>query len=85
MTAVSVLGITVGLAHSLNVAPYIGHAGSAKGWTYGTIASIQGGGDTTHPTWILSGHWGTNLINKTKKILIRLIQPNLMHHSLWYC
>ena len=47
--------------------PYMGHAGSAKGWTYGTIASIQGGGDTTHPTWILSGHWGTDLINKTKE------------------
>ena len=30
-----------------------------------TIASIQGGGDSTHPTWILSGHWATNLINKT--------------------
>jgi hypothetical protein len=45
--------------------PYSGHFQSSSGGTYGTIASIQGGGDTTHPTWILSGHWGTNLINKT--------------------
>ena len=65
--AITIAGITIGLAHSINAAPYMGHAGSAKGWTYGTIASIQGGGDTTHPTWILSGHWGTDLINKTKE------------------
>ncbi len=38
--AVTILGVTVGLAHSINAAPYMGHAGSAKGWTYGTIASI---------------------------------------------
>ena len=38
--------------------PYSGHFQSSKGGTYGSIASIQGGGDTTHPTWILSGHWG---------------------------
>src|SRR6185436_13402925 len=47
--------------------PYSGHFQSSKGGTYGTIASIQGGGDTTHPTWILSGHWATNLVNKTKQ------------------
>jgi hypothetical protein len=63
--AVIVLGITVGLAQSINAAPYM-HSGSAKAGTYGTIASIQSGGDTTHPTWILSGHWGTNIINKTR-------------------
>ena len=38
-----------------------------KGAPNGTIASIQGGGDTTHPTWILSGQRATNLINKTKQ------------------
>ena len=47
--------------------PYSGHFQSSRGGTYGTIASMQGGGDTTHPTWILSGHWATNLINKTKE------------------
>jgi hypothetical protein len=65
--AATILGITVGLSHIINAAPYMAHAGSTKAWIYGTIASIQGGGDTTHPTWILSGHWGTNLINKTKQ------------------
>src|SRR6185312_3522143 len=55
-------------ASSLAVAaPYSGHFQSPKWGTYGTIASIQGGGDTTHPTWILSGHWATNIINKTKQ------------------
>jgi hypothetical protein len=63
--AVTIIGVTIGLVNSVNAVPYMGHAGSAKGWIYGTIASIQGGGDTTHPTWILSGHWATNLINKT--------------------
>jgi len=48
-------------------APYSGHYQSSKGGNYGTIVSIQGGGDTTNPTWILSGHWATNLINKTKE------------------
>ena len=64
---VTIIGVTVGLAHSINAATYMGHAGSAKGGTFGTIASIQGGGDTTHPTWILSGHWATNIINKTNQ------------------
>ena len=65
--AVAIAGITIGLAHSINAAPYMGHAGSAKGGTYGTIASIQGGGDMMIATWILSGHWATNLVNKTKQ------------------
>ena len=47
--AVTIIGITVGLAHSINAAPYMGHAGAAKGWTLGTIASIQGRRyDTSH-------------------------------------
>jgi hypothetical protein len=41
--------------------PYSHMGGSMeKGSSYGTIASIQ------NSEWILSGHWATNIINKTK-------------------
>lgn len=37
-----------------------------KGSSYGAISSIQQSEHPESPTWILSGHWATNLINKTK-------------------
>jgi hypothetical protein len=37
-----------------------------KGLSYGTISSIQQSEHPESPAWILSGHWATNLINKTK-------------------
>ena len=65
MLLVGTLVLTPAMSSLTIAAPYSGHFQSFRGGTYGTIASIQGGGDTTHPTWILSGHWATNLINKT--------------------
>ena len=61
-----ILLLTPAVSSLAAAVPYSGHFQSSKGGTYGTIASIQGGGDTTHPAWILSGHWATNIINKTK-------------------
>ena len=61
-----ILVLTPAVSSLASAVPYSGHFQSYKGGTFGTIASIQGGGDTTHPTWILSGHWTTNLVNKTK-------------------
>jgi hypothetical protein len=65
MLLVGTLVLTPAMSSLTIAASYSGHFQSFRGGTYGTIASIQGGGDTTHPTWILSGHWATNLINKT--------------------
>ena len=64
---VGALVSTPALSSLTTAAPYLGHFQTSKGGNYGTIASIQGGGDSTHPTWILSGHWVTTLINKTKE------------------
>jgi hypothetical protein len=51
------------LAKSIN-APYSEQFRMDKGVAYGTIASIQSQqGDS--PAWLLSGHWKTNIINKT--------------------
>jgi hypothetical protein len=36
-----------------------------KGWIFGSISSIQNNKEG-EPAWILSGHWVTNIINKTK-------------------
>jgi len=62
---VGALVLTPAISSLTIAAPYSGHYQYSREGTYGTIATIQGGGDTTHPTWILSGHWATNLINKT--------------------
>ena len=59
------LVLTSAMSSLTIAAPYSGQFQASKEGTYGTIASIQGGGESTHPTWILSGHWGTNSINKT--------------------
>jgi hypothetical protein len=47
--------------------PYSGIGGSKENASsYGSIASIQQMKEVNSPSWILSGHWATNLINKTK-------------------
>ena len=56
--------IPIVLTHA---APYSDIRGSIeKGSSYGSIASIQQMKEVNLPSWILSGHWATNLINKTK-------------------
>jgi hypothetical protein len=56
--------------------PYSHMGGNTeKGSSYGTIASIQQSEEMKSPTWILSGHWGTNLINKTKTDFNQTNQP----------
>jgi hypothetical protein len=46
--------------------PYSDIGSTEKGSSYGSIASIQQMKEVNTPSWILSGHWATNLINKTK-------------------
>lgn len=46
--------------------PYSDIGSTEKGSSYGSIASIQQMKEVNSPSWILSGHWTTNLINKTK-------------------
>jgi hypothetical protein len=62
-----VLGISVGMVPSLNVTAYTAATGFGKDSTYGTISSIQTEQENTSPTWVLSGHWATNIVNKTKE------------------
>jgi hypothetical protein len=53
------------LSTAANAVPYGSKWQDHKGWAFGPIASIQNGEDGK-PAWILSGHWVTNIINKTK-------------------
>jgi hypothetical protein len=46
--------------------PYSGIGSVEKGSSYGSIASIQQMKEVNSPSWILSGHWVTSLINKSK-------------------
>ena len=62
-----VSGISVAMVPTLNVTAYMGAAGFGKDSKYGTISSIQTEQQNTSPTWVLSGHWATNIINKTKE------------------
>lgn len=60
-----VLGISVVVvAPSFTVT---GYQGTGKDSTYGTVSSIQTEEENTSPTWVLSGHWTTNMVNKTKE------------------
>lgn len=62
MIVAAILGAPT-MSNSIS-APYSGQFQMDKGGVYGTIASIQSQqGDA--PGWVLSGHWNTNLINKT--------------------
>ena len=61
-----VVGISVGVAPTLSVTAYLGGSGSGRDSTYGAVSSIQTEQESSSPTWVLSGHWTTNMINKTK-------------------
>jgi hypothetical protein len=61
------LGISVGMAPSLNVTAYMGGTGFGRDSSYGTVSSIQTDQASNSPTWVLSGHWATNIVNKTKE------------------
>jgi hypothetical protein len=62
-----VVGISVGVAPTLSVTAYLGGSGSGRDSTYGAVSSIQTEQESSSPTWVLSGHWTTNMINKTKE------------------
>lgn len=62
-----VFGISIAVAPSLTVSGYMGKSDARKDSTYGTVSSIQTEEENTSPTWVLSGHWTTNMINKTKE------------------
>ncbi|HEY7109008.1 MAG TPA: hypothetical protein VH415_06255 [Nitrososphaeraceae archaeon] len=62
-----VLGISIAVAPSLTVSSYMGKSDPKRDHTYGTVSSIQTEEENTSPTWVLSGHWTTNMINKTKE------------------
>ena len=63
MIVAAILAGAATVAKSTN-APYSEQFRMDKDVAYGTIASIQSQqGDS--PGWILSGHWNTNIINKT--------------------
>jgi hypothetical protein len=66
-TLALVIGISVAAASSSTVSGYMGKPGDGKDSTYGTISSIQTEEENTSPTWIQSGHWVTNMVNKTKE------------------
>jgi hypothetical protein len=62
------LVIGIGMVTSATIAtaaPYAGGWKDHKGWTFGPITSIQND-NSGKPSWVLSGHWVTNLINSTK-------------------
>jgi hypothetical protein len=58
--------ITGAMTAVVNAAPYGKKWQDHQGWTFGPISSIQNDQDGK-PAWILSGHWATNVINKTKE------------------
>jgi hypothetical protein len=60
-------GVSVGVAPSLSVTAYMGGPGFERDSTYGTVSSIQTEQESNSPTWVLSGHWTTNMMNKTKE------------------
>jgi hypothetical protein len=63
------LGISVGMSPSLNVTAYVGGTGFGRDSSYGTVSSVQTDQASNSPTWVLSGHWATNIVNKTKEDL----------------
>lgn len=68
VTTLVVIGVAIPttLSMTANAAPYGNKWQDHKGWAFGPIASIQNDKDGK-PAWILSGHWVTNVINKTKE------------------
>ena len=67
-TLLIMTGIAVPAVLSMPViaVPYGNKWQDHKGWSFGPIASIQND-KNGKPAWILSGHWVTNVINKTKE------------------
>jgi len=67
-TALVIIGgaLPATLSIAANAAPPGGMGQDHKGWAFGPIASIQNDKDGK-PAWVLSGHWATNIINKTKE------------------
>jgi hypothetical protein len=63
------LGISVDMSPSLNVTAYVGATGFGRDSSYGTVSSVQTDQASNSPTWVLSGHWATNIVNKTKEDL----------------
>jgi hypothetical protein len=57
---------TAAMSAAANAAPYGKKWQDHQGWAFGPIASIQNDNEGK-PAWILSGHWTTNIINKTKE------------------
>jgi len=61
--------------------PYSDIGSTEKGSSYGSIASIQQMKEVNSPSWILSGEWATNLINKTKTDFNHTNRQSSMQHS----
>src|SRR4029078_9441219 len=59
-----VTGTIAIVAYSLNSIQAFPGKGNYKDMTFGGIASIQNN-EQGKPSWILGGHWATNIINKT--------------------
>jgi hypothetical protein len=70
--------IAVVLTYAL---PYEGIGRVEKGSSYGSIASIQQMNEVNSPSWILSGHWAANIINKTKTDFNHTNRQSSMQHS----
>jgi hypothetical protein len=65
-TLVVVMGGIAVVILAVNVSEAYSNKGQDhKGWIFGPISSIQNNKEG-EPAWILSGHWVTNIINKTK-------------------
>jgi hypothetical protein len=65
-TLILLAGVTAILSATANAVPNSSKWwDDRKGWTFGPIASIQNN-EEGEPSWILSGHWATNIINKTE-------------------
>lgn len=65
-TSVIVMGSIAAVLLSVSVSEaYPNKWSDHKGWIFGSISSLQNNKEGK-PAWILSGHWVTNIINKTK-------------------
>jgi hypothetical protein len=64
-TLILLAGVTAILSATANAVPNSSKWDDRKGLTFGPIASIQNN-EEGEPSWILSGHWVTNIINKTE-------------------
>jgi len=66
IASVIVMGSIAAVLLSVNVSEaYPNKWSDHKGWIFGSISSIQNN-NQGKPEWVVSGHWFTNIINKTK-------------------